>query len=132
MEYTLENLSKGHKKDDLIKLVLDMQADIRKSKSNYEKQIAELAEKNKELSERLNSRADEYQRWKEYNGPFLSRFIGEYMKLHKDEIADDVADKVVDGLELNDRSWGDYYSKGTDVTLSYKGKNLGSATIYTN
>ena len=132
MEYTVENLSKGHKKDDLIKLVLDMQADIRKSKSNYEKQIAELAEKNKELSERLNTRVDEYKRWKEYKGPFLIRFINEYMELHKDEIADDVADKVVDGLELSDRSWGDYYSKGTDVTLSYKGKNLGSATIYTN
>ena len=64
MEYTVENLSKGRKKEDLIKLILDMQADMRKSKNEWEKSVDALAAKNKELSDRLNGRTDEYDRWK--------------------------------------------------------------------
>lgn len=130
MEYTVENLSKGRKKEDLIKLILDMQADMRKSKNEWEKSVDALAAKNKELSDRLNGRTDEYDRWKKYNGEFLSRFMGEYIEAHKDDIAEDVADKVAEGLELDGHEWGDYYSRGTDVTLKYKGRDLGSASIY--
>ena len=129
MEYTVENLSKGRKKEDLIKLILDMQADMRKSKNEWEKSIDALAEKNKELSDRLNGRTDEYDRWKKYNGEFLSRFMSEYMEAHKDDIVEDVADKVAEGLELDGHDWGDYYSHGTDVVLKYKGRDLGSASI---
>ena len=129
MEYTVENLSKGRKKEDLIKLILDMQADMRNSKNEWEKSVDVLAAKNKELSDRLNGRTDEYDRWKKYNGEFLSRFMSEYMEAHKDDIAEDVADKVAEGLELDGHDWGDYYSHGTDVVLKYKGRDLGSASI---
>ena len=132
MEYTEEFLRKGHKKEDLIKIILGMQADHKEDREMLVSQVDCQQKYIKELQSDLENRESEYRHWKEYNGPFLGRFIGEYMELHKDDISDAVADKIVNGLELSDRTWGDYYSSGTDVVLKYKGRSLGSASIYQN
>lgn len=130
MEYTEEFLRKGHKKEDLIKIILDMQADHKEDRDMLVSQVDNQQKYIKELQSDIENRTSEYARWKEYNKDFLTRFMGEYMELHKDGIADAVADKIVSGLELTDKSWGDYYSSGTDVILTYKGRNLGSASVY--
>ena len=128
----IKDVMKGRKKEDLAMEVVRLLEVLEQSnKDNHSMMLA----KDKEIAElksRIETRQDEYQRWKEHNEPFLSRFIGEYMELHKNDIADAVADKIVSGLELTDKSWGDYYSSGTDVVLKYKERVLGSASIYQN
>lgn len=129
---TPQEIMKGRKKEDLAEEIIRLQTALEQSDYGAMQMMQHKDKEIAELKSRIETRQDEYQRWKEYNGPFLSRFIGEYMELHKNDIADAVADKIVSGLELTDKSWGDYYSSGTDVVLKYKERVLGSASIYQN
>ena len=128
----IKEVMKGRKKEDLAEEIIRLQTALEQSDYGAMQMMQHKDKEIAELKSRLETRQDEYQRWKEYNEYFLSCFIGEYMELHKNDIADAVADKIVSGLELTDKSWGDYYSSGTDVVLKYKDRELGSASIYQN
>ena len=129
---TAQEIMKGRKKEELAEEIIRLQTALEQSDYGAMQMMQHKDKEIAELKSRIETRQDEYQRWKEHNGSFLSRFIGEYMELHKNNIADAVADKIVSGLELTDESFGDYYSHGTDVILSYKGRQLGSASVYQN
>ena len=132
----IKDIMKGRKKEDLAEEIVQLRVQLERTEYDANQLMkgkdAEIAD----LKRQLETREAEYKHWKDYNEFFLNRFMNEYMdkymEVHKELMTDEIADKIVDGLELTDRSWGDYYSHGTDVILSYKGRQLGSASVSQN
>lgn len=129
MEYTEEFLRKGHKKEDLIKIILGMQAGHKEDREMLVSQVDCQQKYIKELQSDLKNRDSEYRRWKEFHGDFVKRMIREYMDVFKDDIAEAAADHVAKNLSLDDKTVADYYSSGTDIRLTYKDEIIGSAYV---
>lgn len=129
MEYTEEFLRKGHKKEDLVKIILGMQAAHKEDREMLVSQVDCQQKYIKELQSDLKNRDSEYRRWKEYNKEFLTRFMDEYMAEERDCIADAVADKIADGFEIDGKQDGDYYSRWYNISLSFRGRNISSTSM---
>ena len=130
---TAQEIMKGRKKEELAEEIIRLQAALEQSDYGAMQMMKHNDKEIAELQARIKNRSDEYERWKEFNGEFVERAITEYMLNYmlsfKDDLANEVGDKIAHKFSIETRSTGDYYSRGTDVRLVYDNEVISSDYI---